>query len=428
MVEHLDTVCYRFKSVKDSWTLPVYTEQGGYAVWKEIVKTAPAPEDIIEKVKASGLRGRGGAGFPTGLKWSFVDRTAAGPKYLVCNSDEGEPGTFKDREILLTNPHQLIEGMLIAAYAMGMNVCYHFLRGEFALPFQRCEAALAEARAAGLVGEGILGSKLNIEMHNILGAGSYIVGEETAMLEALEGKRAYPRYKPPFPATQGLYGQPTTVNNTETLASVPMILEKGPEWFAQLGTAKSGGTKMFSVSGHVCQPGVFEVPLGTSFQTLLELSGGLASGRSCLAVIPGGTSMRVVPGDQMLSAEMSYEGMEAVGSAIGSGGVIVMDDRTDLAEALAVMMQFYQHESCGQCTPCREGSGWVSTLTDRLAQGLGRSGDVDRLYTVAQQIEGRTICAFGEAISWPVSSFIKHFRPQLEAGIAPANQAVEDGQ
>ncbi len=425
MIEHLNTVCYRFKSVENSWTLPVYLEHGGYAVWKEIVKTAPDPKDLIEVIKRSGLRGRGGAGFPTGLKWSFMDRNAPGPKYLICNSDEGEPGTFKDRQILTTNPHQLIEGMLIASYVMGLDVGYNFLRGEFALPFQRCESALAEARAAGLVGASILGSKLNIEIHNILGAGSYIVGEETAMIEALEGKRAYPRYKPPFPAVHGLYGQPTTVNNTETLASVPMILAQGADWFSGLGTEKSGGTKMFSVSGHVNNPGVFEIPLGTSFESLLALAGGLQEGRSCLAVIPGGTSMRVVPGAEMLTSEMSYEGMEAVGSAIGSGGLIVMDDRTDIAQALAVMMEFYQHESCGQCTPCREGSGWVSALTARLAQGLGKPGDIDRLYAIAKQIEGRTICAFGEAISWPVTSFIQHFRPQLEVGIA-SNESSEN--
>lgn len=425
MVKSLNEVCHRMVDVDQGWTLSVYEQHGGYSVWRDIVKQQPEPAEIIEKIKASGLRGRGGAGFPTGLKWSFMSRDGGGERYLVCNSDEGEPGTFKDRQILTFNPHQLIEGMLIACYTMGLTAGYNYLRGEFALPFERCESALKEAYAAGLVGQDILGSGLSIALHNILGAGSYIVGEETAMLESLEGKRAYPRYKPPFPAVKGLYGRPTTINNTETLASVPMILAKGAAWFSGLGTEKSGGTKMFSISGHVCKPGVFEVGLGTPFKDLLELAGGLEPGRNCLAVIPGGTSMRVVPGEAMLKAQMSYEGMDAVGSAIGSGGVIVMDDRTDMVEVLAVMMQFYRHESCGQCTPCREGTAWVSKVCDRLMQGQGQAGDIERLYHIAKQIEGRTICAFGEAVSWPVTSFIDRFRPQFDACIAATRNEVQ---
>lgn len=412
----LNQVCHRMHDVENSWHLSVYEQHGGYQVWRDIVKNRPDPKDIIEQIKASGLRGRGGAGFPTGLKWSFMGGSD-GDRYLVCNSDEGEPGTFKDHQILLKNPHQLLEGMLIASYAMNLNIGYNFMRGEFGLPYERCEHALKEAVAANLIGDNILGSELSINLYNILGAGSYIVGEETAMLEALEGKRAYPRYKPPFPAVKGLYGKPTTINNTETLASVPMILAKGAEWFKNLGTEKSGGTKMFSVSGHVAKPGVFEVGLGIKFRDLLDLAGGLLPGRKCLAVIPGGTSMRVVSGEDMLEASMSYEGMEAVGSAIGSGGLIVMDDSTDLVESLAVMMEFYRHESCGQCSPCREGTAWVSKIIDKIAYKQASRADIDILYQVAKQIEGRTICAFGEAVSWPVTSFIDRFRDHFIAKV-----------
>ena len=406
-------VCYRTFHLDQPWSLESYEKVGGYKIWKSVVAGEIKPDFIIQSIKDSMLMGRGGAGFPTGLKMGFVNRDKPGQKYLVCNSDESEPGTSKDRFILSKNPHQLIEGMAIAAYTMGATVAYNYMRGEFMHEFNQCEKALQEAKEAGLIGNHVLGSKISIQIHNLIGAGAYIVGEETAMLESLEGKRAMPRYKPPFPANYGLYGKPTTVNNTESLASIPVILEKGAEWFKSLGTEKSGGTKIFSVSGHVAKPGVFELPLGTSFKDLLKLCGGIRNNRGCKAVIPGGSSMKVVPGKTMLGAEMSYEGMKAVNSAIGSGGVIVMDDCTCMVHALTCIVKFYRDESCGQCTPCREGTGWLHEMLLDILAGKGKVEDVDRLVDVANKIEGRTICAFGEAVAWPVQSFIEHFRDEF---------------
>lgn len=407
-------VCYRTFNESSPSSFDTYKKLSGYSNWEKLIKGTIKPSDVISAIKTSGLMGRGGAGFPTGLKMSFVNRDKAGQKYLVCNSDESEPGTSKDRFIMQKNPHQLIEGMAIAAYTMGATVAYNYMRGEFMAEFESCEKALKEAKKAGLIGKNILGSGIDFELINIIGAGAYIVGEETAMLESIEGKRAMPRFKPPFPANYGLYGKPTTVNNTESLASIPVIMENGADWFKSLGTEKSGGTKIFSVSGHVAKPGVFEIPMGTSFKDLLELCGGMLDGRKCKAVIPGGSSMKIVPGDVMLKADMSYEGMQAVGSAIGSGGVIVMDDRTCMVEALACVIKFYEDESCGQCTPCREGTNWLhQNLRDILA-GKGKLEDVDLLIEIAGKIEGKTICAFGEAVAWPVQSFIEHFRDEFE--------------
>ena len=414
LLAEMNQVCYRFLDQPNAWQLSVYESLGGYEVWRSIVDKRPSPSELLATIKQSCLRGRGGAGFMTGLKMSFISADAPYPRYLVCNSDEGEPGTCKDTLILSQNPHQLIEGMLIACYAQGIGVAYNFLRGEFIHQFERCEQALAEARAAGLCGQSILGSDLNIEIHHLLGVGGYIVGEETALLSAIEGKRGLPRVKPPFPAQHGLYGCPTTINNTETLASLPVICEKGGEWFSNLGTEKSGGTKIFCVSGHVENPGVFELPLGTPFMRLLSLAGGVRKGRKLKAVIPGGSSMKILPADAVQQLTMDYESLMAAGSGLGSGGVIVMDDHTCMVEVLSVISSFYKHESCGQCTPCREGSGWVMRVVKRILAGQGEMIDLVNLKSVAKQVEGRTICAFGEAFAWPVGSFLQHFYEEFE--------------
>ena len=382
---------------------------GGYQVWEKLIKGEIALSDALAEIKASMLSGRGGAGFLTGLKWGFMNREAAGDKYLICNSDEGEPGTCKDTLILRYNPHQLIEGMLICAYVIGAGTCYNYLRGEYIREFDACEKALREAIEKGYCGENILGSDVTIHIHQLLGAGSYIVGEETAMMESIEGKRAMPRNKPPFPAQSGLWGKATTINNTETLASVPVILEKGSQWFLDLGVNNSSGTKIFCVSGHVNKPSVHELPMGTPFHELIELCGGVRHGRKIKALIPGGTSMPVIPGDKLEGLTMDKDGLAGVNSYVGSGGVIVMDETTCMVETLTHMMRFYHHESCGQCTPCREGSGWILKMLNRVMAGEAEIELIAQIRQVASKIEGRTICAFGEAISWPVTSFIDCF-------------------
>jgi len=343
-----------------------------------------------------------------------MNRNSPAQKYVVCNSDEGEPGTCKDRDILRGNPHQLIEGMAIGAYVMGASKGYNYIRGEFYEPFARCEAALAEAYEAGFLGENILGSGFDFDLYNHLGAGAYICGEETALLNSLEGKKGQPRFKPPFPANFGLYGQPTTINNTETFASVPVILEKGGDWFLELGRPNNGGSKLFSVSGHVNNPGNFEVPLGTPFKDLLALAGGMKDGNKIKAVIPGGSSMPVLPGDVMMELDMDYDSLQKAGSAIGSGAVIIMDETTCMVSALARLSEFYHDESCGQCTPCREGTGWLARILHRIEHGQGEAGDLELLKRVADNIEGRTICALGEAAAWPVQSFLKHFYDEFK--------------
>jgi NADH-quinone oxidoreductase subunit F len=413
MVE-LNQVCYRTLHLPKSWTLSAYESVGGYSAWRKILKEQTSPQLIIDELKTSALRGRGGAGFPTGLKWSFMNRNSPVQKYVVCNSDEGEPGTCKDRDILALNPHQLIEGMAIAGYVMGSTVGYNYIRGEFWLPYERTEAALKEAYAAGLLGKNILGSGLDFDLYNHLGFGAYICGEETALLNSLEGKKGQPRFKPPFPANYGLYGKPTTINNTETFASVPVIMEKGGDWFLKLGKPNNGGTKCFSVSGHVNKPGNFEIPLGTPFKTLLDLAGGVLNNRKIKAVIPGGTSMPVLPGDVMLGLDMDYDSLQKAGSGLGSGAVIIMDETTCMVNALYRISEFYMDESCGQCTPCREGTGWLVRLLHRITHGHGEPGDVERLVNVADNIEGRTICALGEAAAWPVQSFVKHFYNEFD--------------
>lgn len=406
-------ICFRTLHLPESWTLKTYESAGGYDVWRKILREKIPPETIIAELKTSALRGRGGAGFPTGLKWSFISHSAPGQKYVLCNSDEGEPGTCKDRDIMRYNPHQLIEGMLIAGYTMGATVGYNYIRGEYDEAFQRCEAALQEARAAGLLGKNILGSGIDFELHNHLGAGAYICGEETALMESLEGKKGMPRFKPPFPANFGLYGRPTTINNTETFASVPVILAKGGQWFLELGKPNNGGCKIFSVTGHVNKPGNFEVPLGTPFKELLAMAGGMKNNRRLKAVIPGGSSMPVLPGDVMLGLTMDYDSISKAGSMLGSGAVILMDETTCMVKVLTRIARFYMEESCGQCTPCREGTGWMWRMLRRIEHGQGKLADLEVLDNVAGKIMGRTICALGDAAAMPVQSFIKHFREEF---------------
>jgi len=407
-------VCFTTLEFEQPWTLENYRKVGGYKAWEKILKKKISPEEIIDTLKKSALRGRGGAGFPTGLKWSFMPRQSPGQKYIVCNSDESEPGTCKDRDILRYNPHAVIEGMAIAGYAIGATVGYNYLRGEFHHePFERFEHALAEARQAGLIGANIQHSGIDFELHAHLGAGAYICGEETALLESLEGKKGQPRFKPPFPANFGLYGCPTTINNTETLASVPAIIRKGGEWFLGLGKPNNGGEKLFSVSGHVNKPGNYEVPLGIPFKELLALAGGVREGHQLKAVIPGGCSMPVMPAAHIMDCDMDYDSLSKAGSALGSGGVIVMDDSTCMVQALLRISRFYYKESCGQCTPCREGTGWMWRIINRIEQGQGRPEDLDLLVKTAGRIEGRTICAFGDAAAWPVQSFLRHFHDEF---------------
>ncbi|MHB1950966.1 MAG: NADH-quinone oxidoreductase subunit NuoF [Acidiferrobacteraceae bacterium] len=407
-------VCFSTLGADRPWSLKAYEQVGGYRAWRKIVAERTPADDIIAEIKKSVLRGRGGAGFPTGLKWSFMPRTAPGQKYVVCNSDEGEPGTFKDRDILRYNPHALIEGMAIAGYTMGATVGYNYIRGEFWEPYERFEAALAEAREAGLIGSDILRSGIDFEIHTHLGAGAYICGEETALLESIEGKKGMPRFKPPFPASYGLFGRPTTINNTETLASIPSILRNGGQWFLNIGKPNNGGPKIFSVSGHVNRPGNYEVPLGTPFAALLELAGGVREGRRIKAVIPGGSSVPVVRGEVMMGLNMDYDSLSKAGSMLGAGSVIVMDETTCMVKVLRRISDFYAEESCGQCTPCREGTGWLARVIGRIEDGHGRMEDLDLLLDMSAKIEGRTICALGDAAAMPVISFVKNFREEFE--------------
>jgi NADH-quinone oxidoreductase subunit F len=397
-----------------NWHLKDYEARGGYAALKKILADKMAPDAVTAEVKKSGLRGRGGAGFPAGLKWSFMPKQYTGPKYLVCNSDEGEPGTFKDRDILRYNPHQLIEGMLIGAYAMGIATGYNYIHGEIWAEYERFEEALAEASAAGYLGKNILGSDFSFELYAVHGWGAYICGEETGLLESIEGKKGQPRFKPPFPASFGLYGKPTTINNTETFAAVPWIIRNGGDAFLALGKPNNGGTKLFSVSGHVNRPGNYEVKLGTPFAKLLEMAGGMRGGRKLKAVIPGGSSAPVLPADIMLQTDLDYDSIAKAGSMLGSGAVIVMDETTCMVRALERLSYFYFEESCGQCTPCREGTGWMYRMVHRIEHGKGRQEDLDVLTNVADNIAGRTICALGDAAALPVKSFIKHFRDEFQ--------------
>jgi NADH-quinone oxidoreductase subunit F len=408
-----------------NWRLADYESREGYAALRKVLSERIAPEDVIAEVKKSALRGRGGAGFPTGLKWSFMPRGYDGVKYLVCNSDEGEPGTFKDRDILRYNPHAVIEGMAIAAYAMGTSVGYNYIHGEIWEVYERFEKALEEARAAGYLGSNILGSGFDFELHAHHGWGAYICGEETALLESIEGKKGQPRFKPPFPASHGLYGKPTTINNTETFAAVPWLILNGGEAFLNLGRPNNGGTKIFSVSGDVARPGNYEVKLGTPFAELLRMAGGMRDGNALKAVIPGGSSMPVLPANIMMATDMDYDSIAKAGSMLGSGAVIVMDQTRCMVRCLQRLSYFYYEESCGQCTPCREGTGWLYRMVHRIEHGKGEPDDLDVLVSVADNIAGRTICALGDAAALPVKSFIKHFRHEFEHHIE--NKACQTG-
>ncbi len=398
-----------------NWRLKDYEARGGYQAIRKILagEGGMTPDQVVAEVKGSGLRGRGGAGFPTGLKWSFMPRQFPGQKYLVCNSDEGEPGTCKDRDILAFNPHIVIEGMIIAAYAMGISVGYNYIHGEIFELYDRFEEALEEARAAGYLGDNILGSSYSFQLHGFHGFGAYICGEETALLESIEGKKGQPRFKPPFPASFGIYGKPTTINNTETFAAVPWIIRNGGDAYLACGKPNNGGTKIYSVVGDVNKPGNYEIPMGTPFSTLLELAGGVRTGRKLKAVIPGGSSAPVLPASIMMELTMDYDSIAKAGSMLGSGAVIVMDDSRCMVESLLRLSYFYQHESCGQCTPCREGTGWLWRMVDRIEHGHGKMEDIDLLNSVADNIQGRTICALGDAAAMPVRAMIKHFRSEF---------------
>jgi len=424
-MSQLESVSVSLNPDKDA-SLSAYLAKGGYTAWKKILKDKTDQDEIINTVKASALRGRGGAGFPTGLKWSFMPKNAPGQKYVLCNSDESEPGTCHDRDILRYNPHAVIEGMAIGAYAMGATVGYNYLRGEFHHePFEAFEQALKDAYEAGLLGKNLLDSGIDFDCYGVIGAGAYICGEETALMESLEGKKGQPRFKPPFPANFGIYGKPTTINNTESFSSVPLIMTEGAEWFLELGKPNNGGVKCFSVSGHIANPGNFEIPLGTPFKDLLELAGGMRPGRKLKAVIPGGSSMKVLPADTMMGITMDYDAIGQAGSGLGSGAVIVMDDTTCMVKVCQRLSRFYYMESCGQCTPCREGTGWMYRVLTRILEGNATMKDVEMLKTAAGQIEGHTICAFGEAAAWPVQGILDKYWEEFEYYVEHKRSMVE---
>jgi len=425
-VREQNLVCFATLAFdKEPWSLENYYKVGGYEAWQRVLSGELDRAKIIEEIKASGLRGRGGAGFPTGLKLSFMPANAPGQKYLVCNSDESEPGTCHDRDILRYNPHALVEGMAIAGYAIGATVGYNYIRGEFmAEPFPRFEHALKEAYEAGWLGKNIKGSGIDFDLYAFIGAGAYICGEETALLESLEGKQGRPRFKPPFPAQYGLYGRPTTINNTQSLASIPTIIRKGAQWFADLGVKGSGGTAIFSVSGHVEKPGNYELPLGIPFPELLEIAGGVRGGRKLKAVIPGGSSVPVVPAETMMGLTMDFDTVRAAGSGLGTCATVVLDETTCMVRLLRRISRFYMAESCGQCTPCREGTGWLWRVLTRIIDGKGTRADLDMLVDVANKIEGHTICAFGDAAAWPVQSFLKHFRHEFEYMVEHGGRSI----
>ncbi len=403
----------RHEDVPNLRNLDVYERDGGYQAARRAL-TEFQPAQITEMVKASGLRGRGGAGFPTGVKWGFLPKDNPKPRYLCVNADESEPGTFKDRQIIEGNPHLLIEGTLISAYAIQSHTAYLYIRGEFAYGTKLLEASIADARAKGHLGKNIYGSGFDLEIYVHRGAGAYICGEETGLIESLEGKRAYPRVKPPFPATHGVFGAPTIVNNVETLACVPLIVSRGPEWFKSIGPEKSPGPKLYCVSGHVVRPGVFELPMGTSLRELIyEHSGGIANGKTLKAVIPGGSSVPVLKADE-IDVAMDFDSLAKAGTMLGSCGTIVMDEDTCMVTALLIISHFYRHESCGQCTPCREGTGWLEDLLLRLEEGGVRPNDVDLLYRVADNMMGNTVCVLADAAAMPVQSFVTKFRSEFD--------------
>jgi len=398
-------------------TLEFYQRHGGYEALRKAL--GMTPEAVVDQVKASGLRGRGGAGFPTGMKWQFVDKKSPKPKYLCCNADESEPGTFKDHVLMERNPHLLFEGCLIGCHAIGAKVAYIYIRGEFYHVQQVLEAELAKAREAGLVGRNILGLGFDCEIHVHRGAGAYEAGEETALIESLEGKRAQPRLKPPFPAVEGLYGCPTAVNNVETLCNVPLIIERGADWFAKIGPEKNGGPKLYCVSGHVKRPGTYEAAMSTPLRDLIyddRFGGGIRGGHALKCVIPGGSSVPVLLPEQ-LDIPASFDGVAGAGSLLGSAGIIVMDETTCMVWAAENLLHFYRHESCGKCTPCREGGDWLHRILGKIERGEGQMKDLDLLLSIAGNIMGKTLCAFGDAAATPVLSTVKVFRAEYEAHI-----------
>ncbi len=414
----MEKILLRNIYVPDSHTLAVYRSHNGYQSWEKVIKNLK-PEQLIEEIKASGLRGRGGAGFPTGMKWSFVPKDSPKPKYMVCNADESEPGTFKDRLLIEKDPHAIIEGTLISAYAIQSHTAFIYIRGELAFGAGVLERAVDEAIQAGYIGKNILGSGYDVDVIVHRGAGAYICGEETALLSSLEGGRGWPKVKPPFPATHGLFGCPTVVNNVETLATLPWIIEHGAAAYAAMGTEKSKGTKLFSVSGHIRYPGVYEVEMGYPLMKLLqEDCGGVPNGRKLKGVIPGGGSMPVLRPDELEKVNLDYESVQAAGSLLGSGGVIVMDDTTCMVRAAWNLARFFAHESCGQCSPCREGCHWMEKIFHRIEQGDGDKDDLDLILNVSSNIMGNTICPFGDAAAMPAAAFIKKYREEFEAHIA----------
>ena len=405
------------------WGLKAAQKRGDWDKTKDLLKAGP--DAIIDVIKASGLRGRGGAGFPTGMKWSFMPKnpTPERPSFLVINADESEPGSCKDREIIRHDPHKLIEGALVAGFAMRARAAYIYIRGEYIYEAKVLEAAVAEAYAAGLIGKNAAKSGYDFDVFVHRGAGAYICGEETAMIESLEGKKGQPRLKPPFPAGAGLYGCPTTVNNVESIAVAPTILRRGAEWFSSFGRENNKGTKLFQISGHVNKPCVVEESMSISFRELIEKHcGGIRGGwDNLLAVIPGGSSVPLVPAAQIMDAPMDFDGLRELGSGLGTAAVIVMDKSTDIVRAIARLSYFYKHESCGQCTPCREGTGWMWRVMERLREGNADVSEIDTLFQVTKQVEGHTICALGDAAAWPIQGLIRHFRPEIERRIADAN-------
>jgi len=407
-------VLTQFVGERDGYTLDFYVQRDGYQALKKALAMAPA--DLIDEVKKSGLRGRGGAGFPTGMKWQFVQKDSPKPKYICCNADESEPGTFKDHVLMERNPHLLIEGCLISCYAIGAKTAYIYIRGEFYHVQRRLEEQIEAARKAGYVGRNIFGSGFDCEVYVHRGAGAYEAGEETALIESLEGKRAQPRIKPPFPAVAGLWQSPTAVNNVETLCNVPLIVKNGADWFAKLGPEKNGGPKLFCVSGHVERPGTYETSMHTTLRELIydpKFAGGIKGGRKLKCVIPGGSSVPVLLPDQ-LDIPASFDGVASAGSMLGSAGIIVMDETTCMVWAAENLLHFYQHESCGKCTPCREGTDWLLKLLQKVESGAGTMGDIDLLMSVGSNIAGKTLCAFGDAAATPVLTTIQTFRHEYE--------------
>jgi len=414
----MEKVLLRNIDLADSHTLSLYQSRGGYGSWQKLLKNM-SPDQLIAEVKASGLRGRGGAGFPTGMKWSFVPKDNPKPKYLVCNADESEPGTFKDRLLIEKDPHAIIEGTMIAAYGIQSHTAFIYIRGEMAFGTQVLERAVEEASRAGFIGKNILGTGYDLDVIVHRGAGAYICGEETALLSSLEGGRGWPKVKPPFPATHGLFGCPTVVNNVETLAALPWILDRGAAAYASMGTEKSKGTKLFSVSGHIAKPGVYELEMGYPLRKFLEEDcGGVPDGRSIKGVIPGGGSMPVLRPDEIDKVNLDYESVQAAGSLLGSGGVIVINDLTCMVRAAWNLSRFFAHESCGQCSPCREGCHWMDKVFHRIEDGRGEAGDIDLILNVSGNIIGNTICPFGDAAAMPAGAFIKKYRDEFEAHVS----------